>query len=60
MSFERALQKSAQSNHGLTSIGVHDQNCPDRKLTKTEALFSTERQPSGTRNPISTVQIEDQ
>ena len=37
---ERALQKSAQSNHGLTSIGVHDQNCSDRKRIKTEALFS--------------------
>ena len=40
MSYERALQKSAQSNHGLTLIGVHDQNCPDRKNIKTEALFS--------------------
>ena len=39
MSSERALQKSAQSNHGLTSIGVHDQNCPDRKHIKMEALF---------------------
>ena len=40
MSSERAHQKSAQSNHELTLIGAHDQNCPDRKLTKTEALFS--------------------
>ena len=36
---ERALQKSAQSNNGLTSIGVHDQNCPNRKHIKMEALF---------------------
>ena len=40
MSFERAHQKSAQSNHGLTLIGAHDQNCLDRKLTKIEVLFS--------------------
>ena len=40
MSYERNHQKSAQSNHGLTLIGVHDQNYPDRELTKTEALFS--------------------
>ena len=39
MSSERAHQISAQSNHKLTLIGAHDQNCPDRKLTKTEALF---------------------
>ena len=40
MSSERAHQKSAQSNHGLSLIGAHDQNCLDRKLTKTKALFS--------------------
>ena len=40
MSFERTHQKSAQSNHWLTLIGAHDKNCPDRKVTKTEALFS--------------------
>ena len=39
MSFERVHQISAQSNHWLTLIEAHDQNCPDRKLTKTEALF---------------------
>ena len=39
MSSERAHQKSVQSNHILTLIGAHNQNCPDRKLTKTEALF---------------------
>ena len=40
MSSECAHQKSAQLNHILTLIEAHDQNCPDRKLTKTEALFS--------------------
>ena len=40
MSFERVHQISAQSNHWLTLIEAHDQNCPDRKLTKIEALFS--------------------
>ena len=40
MSSERAHQKSAQSNHRLTLIVAHDQNCTDRKLTKIGALFS--------------------
>ena len=40
MSFERGHKKSAQSNHGLTLIRAHDQNYPDIKLTKIEALFS--------------------
>ena len=40
MSSERAFQKSDQLNRGLTLIGVHDQNCPDRKRIKMEALFS--------------------
>ena len=38
--FEHAHQKSAQSNHRLTLIRAHDQNCPNRKLTKIEVLFS--------------------
>ena len=40
MSSERTLQKLAQSNHRLISIGVYDQNCLDRKRIKIEALFS--------------------
>ena len=40
MSSERGHKKSAQSNHRLTLIRAHDQNCPDIKLTKIEALFS--------------------
>ena len=39
MSSEHAHQKSAQSNHGLILIKAHDQNYPDRQLTKIEALF---------------------
>ena len=39
MSSEHDHQKSAQSNHILTLIEAHDQNYPDRKPTKIEALF---------------------
>ena len=39
MSYESDYQKSAQSNHILTLIEAHDQNYPDRKPTKIEALF---------------------
>ena len=60
MSSERAHQKSAQLNHGLTLIGAHDQNCLDRKLTKIEAPFSDWK--TIVRNSKSNliVQIEDQ
>ena len=61
ISHERAFQKSAQSNHGLTLIEACDQNCLDRKMHQNRGfVLQTERQLYGSPNTISTIQIKDQ